>query len=101
VSQAFQSALQSAASVILEPVMKLEVTCPEEFTGAVQSDLNARRAIVTGSEVRGEFNAVEAEVPLAKMFGYSSTARSLTQGRASYSMEPLRYAPATELPDYM
>lgn len=101
VSQAFQSALQSADSVILEPVMKLEVTCPEEFTGAVQSDLNARRAIVTGSEVRGEFNAIEAEVPLAKMFGYSSQARSLTQGRASYSMEPLRYAPATDLPDYM
>lgn len=101
VGEAFQSALQNAASAVLEPVMKLEVTCPEEFTGPIQSDLNSRRAIVTGSEIRGDLHVIEAEAPLAKMFGYSSTIRSLSQGRASYSMEPLRYSPATELPDYM
>lgn len=101
VAEAFQKAFQQAESVVLEPVMKLEVACPEDFAGAVQSDLNARRAVVTGSEKRGEFFTIESEVPLAKMFGYSSGIRSLTQGRASYSMEPLRYAPATDLPDYM
>lgn len=101
VGEAFQAAFRQAQSVILEPLMKLEVACPEDFAGAVQSDLNARRAVVTGSEKRGEFFTIEAEVPLAKMFGYSSGVRSLTQGRASYSMEPLRYAPAQDLPDYM
>ncbi len=101
VAEAFQAALQQAESVVLEPLMKLEVACPDEFAGAVQSDLNSRRAMVTGSEKRGDFYTIEAEVPLAKMFGYSSGVRSQTQGRASYSMEPLRYAPATELPDYM
>lgn len=101
VAEAFQAALQQAKSVVLEPVMALEVGCPEEFAGAVQSDLNARRAVVTGSERRGDFYVIDAEVPLAQMFGYSSGIRSVTQGRASYSMEPLRYAPATDLPDYM
>jgi elongation factor G len=101
VAEAFQAALQQAQSVVLEPLMKLEVACPEEFAGAVQSDLNSRRAMVTGSEKRGDYYTIDAEVPLARMFGYSSGVRSQTQGRASYSMEPLRYAPATELPDYM
>lgn len=101
VGEAFQSALQNAVSVILEPIMKLEVTCPDDSTGPIQSDLNSRRAIVTGTEVKGDLHTIEAEAPLAKMFGYSSTVRSLSQGRASYAMEPLRYSPATELPDYM
>jgi elongation factor G len=101
VADAFQAALQQAQSVVLEPLMKLEVACPEEFAGAVQSDLNSRRAMVTGSENRGDYYTIDSEVPLARMFGYSSAVRSQTQGRASYSMEPLRYAPATELPDYM
>ena len=101
VGEAFQSALQNAVSVILEPVMKLEVTCPDDSTGPIQSDLNSRRAIVTGTEVRGDLHTIEAEAPLARMFGYSSTVRSLSQGRASYTMEPLRYSPATDLPDYM
>jgi len=101
VGEAFQSALQNAVSVVLEPVMKLEVTCPEDSTGPIQSDLSSRRAIVTGTEVRGDLHIIGAEVPLAKMFGYSSSVRSLSQGRASYTMEPLRYASATELPDYM
>jgi len=100
VAQAFQAAMQNAAGVVLEPVMKLEIACPDEAVGAVQSDLNSRRAVVTGSERRGDFQLIEAEVPLARMFGYSSAIRSQSQGRASYTMEPLRYAPATDLPDY-
>ncbi len=101
VGEAFQSALQNAVSVVLEPIMKLEITCPDDSTGPIQSDLNSRRAIVTGTEVRGDLHVIEAEAPLAKMFGYSSTVRSQSQGRASFTMEPLRYSPASELPDYM
>jgi elongation factor G len=101
VGEAFQSALQTAESVILEPIMKLEISCPDDSTGPIQSDLNSRRAIVTGTEIRGGLHIIDAEAPLAKMFGYSSNVRSLSQGRASFTMEPLRYSPATELPDYM
>jgi elongation factor G len=101
VGEAFQSALQTAESVVLEPIMKLEITCPDDSTGPIQSDLNSRRAIVTGTEIRGNLHIINAEAPLAKMFGYSSTVRSQSQGRASFTMEPLRYSPATELPDYM
>ena len=101
VAAAFQSALQKVQGVVLEPVMKLEVATPEEFVGPIQSDLNSRKAMVTGSEKRGNQHIVLAEVPLAQMFGYTTTIRSLSQGRASFSMEPLRYSPAQSLPDYM
>ena len=101
VAEAFNSALQKAEATVLEPIMHLEVSSPEEFVGNIQSDLNSRRAIVTQSEIRGDFHIISAEAPLAKMFGYTTTVRSLSQGRASYSMEPLRYAPAVDLPDYM
>ena len=101
VGEAFQAALQTAEPVVLEPIMKLEITCPDDSTGPIQSDLNSRRAIVTGTEIRGDLHIIDAEAPLAKMFGYSSTVRSQSQGRASFTMEPLRYSPATELPDYM
>ncbi len=95
VSNAIQSAMQSGSSTVLEPIMRLEVTSPEESIGNVQSDLNARRAMVLSSEPRGPLFVLVAQVPLAKMFGYSSVIRSLTQGRASYSLEPDHYAPAT------
>jgi elongation factor G len=101
VANAFQSALQQVKAVVLEPVMKLEVATPEEFVGSIQSDLNSRKAMVTGSEKRGSQHIVLAEVPLAQMFGYTTASRSLSQGRAGFSMEPLRYAPAQSLPDYM
>lgn len=101
VADAFQSALQKVEEVVLEPVMKLEVATPDEFVGPIQSDLNSRRAMVTGSEKRGTQHIVLAEAPLAQMFGYTTTIRSLSQGRASFSMEPLRYSPAQSLPDYM
>ncbi len=80
--------------VLLEPVMRLEVTVPEEFLGAVASDLNARRAEITTMMSRGKLRVVEALAPLARMFDYSDKVRSLTQGRASWTMEPHAYAPA-------
>lgn len=93
-ADAVRQGLQKAGIVLLEPVMKLEVVTPEEYVGSIQSDLNARRAMIVNSERRGNLMALEAQAPLSQMFGYSNQVRSLSQGRASYSMEPLRYAPA-------
>jgi elongation factor G len=82
--------------VLLEPVMHLEVTVPEEYLGAVTGDLTARRADVTEIITRGKLRVVEATVPLRRMFDYSEKVRSLTQGRASWTMEPSAYAPAPD-----
>jgi elongation factor G len=82
--------------VLLEPVMHLEVTVPEEYLGPVTADLNARRAEITQLQVRGNRAVIEALVPLARMFDYSDKVRSLTQGRAGWTMEPHAYAPAPE-----
>ena len=91
---AVREALQAAGVVLLEPIMKLEVTTPDQFLGNIQADLNARRAMIVNSERRGHLSVLEAHVALAQMFGYSTQVRSLSQGRASYSMEPLNYAEA-------
>lgn len=91
---AVRQALQGAGIVLLEPVMKLEVVTPDDFLGNIQSDLLARKAAIVSTEQRGELRVLGAEVPLARMFGYSTQVRSLSQGRASYSMEPLTYAEA-------
>lgn len=88
---AFQKILRDGKMVILEPIMSLEVVTPEEFLGNVQSDLNSRRAVIMKSDRRGELCVLECEAPLVEMFGYSNQIRSLSQGRASYSMEPNRY----------
>ena len=80
--------------MLFEPIMKLEVTTPDQFLGNIQADLNARRAMIVNSERRGHLSVLEAHVALAQMFGYSTQVRSLSQGRASYSMEPLNYAEA-------
>jgi elongation factor G len=80
--------------VLLEPVMHVEVTVPEEHMGAVTSDLNARRGEITEIITRGKLRVIEAQVPLAKTFDYSEKVRSLTQGRADWTMEPHSYAPA-------
>ena len=93
-AKAVSEGLEKAGCVLLEPVMKLEVVTPEEFIGNVQADLNARRATVVRTENRGRLWVIEAEVALAKMFGYSTQVRGISQGRASYSMEPLNYAEA-------
>jgi elongation factor G len=82
--------------VLLEPMMKLEVTVPEEFLGPITSDLNARRAEITEVLTRGKLRIVEAKAPLRKMFDYSDKVRSVSQGRASWSMEPHAYAPAPD-----
>ena len=93
---AVRKGLQQAGVVLLEPVMKLEVVTPEEFLGNIQSDLLARKASILNTERLDELHVIEAEVPLAKMFGYSTQVRSLSQGRASYSMEPLKYDTAPQ-----
>jgi elongation factor G len=89
---AMREALDTARAVLLEPIMAVEVVVPEEFVGGVQGDLNARRGSITGFEARTGVQVVTAEVPLASMFGYVNGLRSLTQGRATYTMQFLRYA---------
>ena len=81
-----------ADPTILEPVMKVEVTAPEDFMGDVIGNLNARRGHVDGVDERGTSRMIRAHVPLAEMFGYATELRSMTQGRATYSMEFGRYA---------
>ncbi|TWG87199.1 translation elongation factor 2 (EF-2/EF-G) [Cupriavidus gilardii J11] len=95
-SMAFKEAMRRARPVLLEPMMSVEVETPEEFTGNVMGDLSSRRGIVHGMEeiAGGGGKLVRAEVPLAEMFGYSTSLRSLTQGRATYSMEFKHYAEA-------
>ena len=93
-SDAVHQGVNDAGNVLLEPIMKLEVVTPDDYFGSIHSDLMSRRAIIVGTEQRGDLQAIAAEVPLATMFGYSTHVRSLSQGRASYSMEPLKYAVA-------
>jgi len=88
-----QAAARDAGPILLEPVMAVEVLTPEEFTGEVVGNLSARRGRVSGMEPRGSAQAITADVPLATMFGYSTDVRSMTQGRATYSMQFARYAP--------
>jgi len=88
---AFHKAVEQAGPVLLEPIMKVEIVTPEEYFGSINGDLMARRAVITATSMRGRNHVVAAEVPLAAMFGYATQVRSLSQGRASYSMEPSRY----------
>ncbi|MBV5287842.1 MAG: elongation factor G [Methyloversatilis discipulorum] len=94
-SMAFKDAMRKASPVLLEPMMAVEVETPEDYMGNVMGDLSGRRGIVQGMEdLPGGIKAIKAEVPLASMFGYSTTLRSLSQGRATYSMEFKHYAEA-------
>ena len=95
-SMAFKDGMRRARPVLLEPMMAVEVETPEEFTGNVMGDLSSRRGIVHGMDeiAGGGGKLVRAEVPLAEMFGYSTSLRSLTQGRATYTMEFKHYAEA-------
>ena len=88
----FREAAEAASPEFLEPIMKLEITTPPESVGEVLGDLNARRGTVLDMEQRGDMQIVHARVPMAQMFGYSTAVRSLTKGRASYSMEPSDFA---------
>ena len=92
-SMAFKDAMSKAAPVLLEPIMKVEVTMPEEYMGDVIGDLNSRRGRVEGMEDIGGGKMVKAFVPLAEMFGYSTDLRSRTQGRGNYSMFFEKYEP--------
>ncbi|MEW6436422.1 MAG: elongation factor G [Pseudomonadota bacterium] len=95
---AFRRALKEAGEVLLEPIMKVEVTTPEEYTGSVIGDLNSRRGQVQGQDMRGNAVVINAMVPLANMFGYVNQLRSFSQGRANYSMQFDHYeqVPAAE-----
>ena len=91
-SLAVKDAIPKAGAVILEPIMKVEVTMPEEFMGDVIGDINSRRGHMEGMDSRGSTQVIRAFVPLAQMFGYVTDLRSMTQGRASSSMEFSNYA---------
>jgi len=93
-ADAFNKALHGAGIVLLEPIMRVEVTVPEEYVGEVVSDLQQRRAVITRTHVRGKNTVIEAHTPLANLFGYSSAMRGLSQGRATCTMEPMAYGPA-------
>jgi len=88
---AFRQAYPRAKPVLLEPIMKVSVECPSEFQGNVMSSINQRRGLIMSSTEDGVFTTVEGEVPLAEMFGYATTLRSLTQGKAEFSLEFSRY----------
>ncbi len=95
-SMALRNGVQRADPVLLEPIMKLEVVVPDEYVGDVIGDLNSRRAQIEGMEVRGNLQAVRGHAPLAEMFGYATTLRSLTQGRGTFTMEFDYYAQARQ-----
>ena len=86
-SMAFKQAMEKASPVLLEPYMKVEITTPEEYLGDVMGDINSRRGRIEGFSDRSGIKVVDAYAPLSEMFGYATTLRSLSQGRASYSME--------------
>jgi elongation factor G len=89
---AMQHAVKKARPCLLEPIMKLQVVTPIEFAGPVQGDISSRRAMIENAEQRGNTQVIDATVPLANMFGYATILRSLTQGRATYTMEPHSYS---------
>jgi elongation factor G len=95
-ADAFHKALEAAGETLLEPIMKLEITTPEENLGDIVADLQKRRATITETLLRGRNTVVMALAPLASLFGYSGAIRSLSQGRASCSMEPSAYGPAPD-----
>ena len=91
VAHAVRQALSAGAIDILEPIMRLEVVSPEDYLGEINSDLMARRAMIESMGMRGDLRVISARAPLREMFGYSTKLRSLSQGRATYSMEPHAY----------
>jgi elongation factor G len=84
---ALREGLTRANPALLEPIMKVECVSPEEYVGSVIGDLNSRRGQIQGQDMRGNANVITAFVPLANMFGYVNTLRSMSQGRASYTMQ--------------
>ncbi len=93
---AFREASRAGEAKLLEPIMEVEVITPEEYMGDVIGDLNSRRGQINGTETRGNANVITAYVPLANMFGYVNTLRSMSQGRAQYSMQFAHYSPVPQ-----
>jgi elongation factor G len=93
-SMAFKEGALKAHPIILEPIMSVEVETPEDYMGDVVGDLNRRRGVIQGMDDIGGVKAIKAEVPLSEMFGYSTTLRSMSQGRATYTMEFKKYQEA-------
>ncbi len=93
---AFRQVYMKAKPIILEPIMKVSVECPSEFQGNVMASINQRRGMILSAAEDGVFTSIEAEVPLAEMFGYATVLRSLTQGKAEFTMEFSKYAKAPE-----
>jgi elongation factor G len=96
---AFREALQKGKSVLLEPIMKVEVVTPTDCAGSVIGDLNSRRGQILGQDRRGNANVINARVPLMRMFGYVNNLRSMSQGRATFTMQFDHYAPAPPSPE--
>ena len=90
--QTFSKGIRSVGTELLEPIFRLKITSPEEFTGAIVSDLNARRGRVEDMDKQGDLKVISALAPLTKLFGYATDLRSLSQGRADFSMEMQGYA---------
>jgi elongation factor G len=96
---AFKEAMKKALPILLEPIMKVEISTPDEYQGDIMGDVNRRRGQIHGMESKVSFTSVIAFVPLETMFGYATDIRSLTKGRASYSMTPSHFeqVPASSL----
>tara|TARA_Y100000996_G_scaffold99027_1_gene71326 strand:+ start:1538 stop:3628 length:2091 start_codon:yes stop_codon:yes gene_type:complete len=92
-SMAFKAAVKKANPILLEPIMALEVTTPDEYLGSVNGDITSRRGMMKGMSLKNNFQIISAEVPLAQMFGYATELRSLTQGRAVFTMQFSHYKP--------
>jgi len=91
-SMGFKAGARKANPILLEPIMAVEVISPEDYLGDVMGDLNSRRGRIEGFSARKDAQVIKAQVPLAEMFGYSTVLRSMTQGRAIYSMQFSHYA---------
>ena len=87
----FRETFRKSDPVLLEPIMQVEVETPTEFQGPVSGNISSKRGVILGTETREGFTVLQAEVPLSEMFGYSNDLRSMTQGKASFSMEFLKY----------
>ena len=92
-SMAFKAAVKKASPILLEPIMALEVTVPDDYLGAVNGDITSRRGIMKGMDLKNNIHVISADVPLSQMFGYATELRSLTQGRAVFTMQFSNYSP--------
>ncbi|MBW7992883.1 MAG: elongation factor G, partial [Planctomycetes bacterium] len=93
-SMALKKGVEMAKAVLLEPIMRIEITLPENYLGDVLSELHSRRAGIDELITMEDLRVIKGHIPLAETFGYATTLRSITQGRGTYTVEPLEYSPA-------